>query len=100
MQDDALDKIRDKLSELMDPELVDKYGDPFDANDIRNTLPTERRAKDPDMSIEDEIHYLALDMEVLQKMLSVLTQDYMQRKTSERTLSSGLFGKDSTGGYL
>lgn len=84
---ETLNKLRESLESAMDPTLVDKFGDPFDPDDIRNVLPSERRKQDPDMSIEDEVYYLALDVEVLQRMVSLLTHDYFRRRLDEHRVA-------------
>lgn len=91
---ETLDVLRKNFEPLMDPSLVEKFGDPFDPDDIRNVLPSARRKRDPDLSIEDEVYYLALDIEVLQRMLGILTQDYYRRRLDERRV----FGADPGSG--
>lgn len=79
--------LREKYGHLVDPELVEKYGDPFDLNDMRNVAPTKRREKQPDLSIEEEVKLLASDMEVLQSIVSNLAMDALQRKLGDEWMS-------------
>lgn len=89
--DQKLEDLKEKLRAHITPEVIAEYGDPFDKNDIRNTQPSKRRVLRPDMSIEDEVMYLAQDVEILMRMVSSLALDKIEKAF---TLQSG------DGGYL
>lgn len=96
--------LREKFGHLVDPKLAEKYGDPFDPDDIRNVEPTKRRAHQPGLSTKEEVDLLACDMELLQKMVSTLFIDWMGKRLDDN-LMARIFDKPSessggTGQYL
>lgn len=82
--------IRRTMAE--NPELVERFGNPFDASDPRMWKPTAR--EDADISLDDRVHYMALDIEMLQDAVARLIVKNSELETLLRIQSLKQLAKD------
>jgi len=77
--DDLPEEIKKQIRDAMekDPTLADRYGNPFDKNDPRFWKPTDRT----DLSLEDQVKYLANDVEAISRTLSMTMEKVAELNT-------------------
>lgn len=82
-----------KISE----EHVKRYGDPYDKSDPRNAAPSDRSKKFPKLTVQERVHLLELDMEIVMSNVAYMKAESIKGKLKEFLAT---VEEPKPGGYL